>query len=111
MLLQLQLNGRLFVVIIVLFSLAINIKAIQEQEQQGSNDNNNDDNEPYVVQLPSTASGIQIPSYSHGFSLEMSHWTHVFGTRVDDKQNTGFLQLLGNIQDRRGSLMLRVNIS
>ena len=107
--LQQQLNDRLFLVIIVLFSWTINIKAI-EQQQQGSNDNNND-NEPYVVQLPSTASGIQIPSYSHGFSLEMSHWTNVFGTRIGDKQNTGFLQLLGNIQDRRGSLMMRVNIS
>ncbi|KAI9488262.1 hypothetical protein BDB00DRAFT_59807 [Zychaea mexicana] len=74
---------------------------------QEDNNDGNSINEPFVVQLPSTASGIEIPSYSHGFSLEMSHWTTVFGTR-SDKQSAGFLQLLRNIEDRRGALMIRL---
>ncbi|KAI8143234.1 hypothetical protein BJV82DRAFT_105360 [Fennellomyces sp. T-0311] len=65
------------------------------------------DTNSLVVQLPSTTSGMEIPPYSHGFSLEMSHWTTVFGTRTD-KQGAGFLQLLRNIQDRRGALMIRL---
>ncbi|KAI9244684.1 hypothetical protein BDA99DRAFT_610078 [Phascolomyces articulosus] len=100
---------RLWSMFVILF-LSWIIQSINGQEEttQQTDNNNNEQLNSFVVQLPSTASGIQIPSYSHGFSLEMSHWTNVFGTRTTDKQSTGFLQLLGNIQDRRGSLMIRL---
>ncbi|KAJ8661649.1 hypothetical protein O0I10_002456 [Lichtheimia ornata] len=60
-----------------------------------------------VVQLPSTASGISIPPYSHGIALEMGHWNNVFST-WNDKQSVTFLQLLRNLHDRRGALMIRL---
>lgn len=60
-----------------------------------------------VVQLPSTASGVKIPAYSHGFALEMSQWTKIFGYSVG-QQSYELLQLLQNIKDRRGAMMIRV---
>lgn len=60
-----------------------------------------------VVQLPSTASGVSIPPYSHGIALEMGHWNNVFST-WNDKQSVTFLQLLRNLHDRRGALMIRL---
>lgn len=60
-----------------------------------------------TVNLPSKSNNIKLPSHFNGFALELTQMNDFFG--IDDKhRNPIFMQLLRNINDRTGSLMLRV---
>lgn len=61
-----------------------------------------------VVPLPTRSDNIKVPSNFHGLSLELTQMNDYFGTDPSH-HDSGFMQLLRNIKDRTGSLMLRVS--
>ncbi|KAJ2962301.1 hypothetical protein NQZ79_g2548 [Umbelopsis isabellina] len=60
-----------------------------------------------VVTLPTKSDNIKVPSNFHGLSLELTQMNDYFGMDPSH-HDAGFMQLLRNIKDRTGSLMLRV---
>jgi hypothetical protein len=63
-----------------------------------------------TVTLPSKSDNIKVPSHFHGLSLELTQMNDYFGMDPSH-HDAGFMQLLRNIKDRTGSLMLRVSSS
>jgi hypothetical protein len=61
-----------------------------------------------TVTLPKKSDNVKVPSNFHGFSLELNQMNDYFGIDPNHRDPV-FMQLLRNIQDRTGSLMLRVS--
>jgi hypothetical protein len=62
-----------------------------------------------TVNLPRKSDNVKVPNHFHGFSLELTSMNDYFGKDTNYRDPV-FMQLLRNIRDRTGALMLRVCI-
>lgn len=60
-----------------------------------------------TVNFPTTSSNVKVPNHFHGFSMELTSVNEYFGSD-ENHFDPVFLQLLKNVRDRTGSLLLRV---
>ncbi|KAI9277929.1 glycoside hydrolase superfamily [Umbelopsis sp. AD052] len=60
-----------------------------------------------TVNLPSSSGNVKVPNHFHGFSMELTSMNEYFGSD-ENHRDPVFMQLLRNVRDRTGSLLLRV---